>query len=88
MENVIPNDLLEDLFIIVVVLFSNIFLFIIYLNKIYHNINWRSSSVGQSARLIFVMSGVQIPPPLPLFCCNFSTIVITDQNISRDGAAR
>ena len=25
----------------------------------------RSSSVGQSARLIFVMSGVQIPPPLP-----------------------
>ena len=26
----------------------------------------RSSSVGQSARLIFVMSGVQIPPPLPL----------------------
>ena len=26
---------------------------------------WRSSSVGQSARLIFVMSGVQIPPPLP-----------------------
>lgn len=26
---------------------------------------WRDSSVGQSARLIFVMSGVQIPPPLP-----------------------
>ena len=27
---------------------------------------WRDSSVGQSARLIFVMSGGQIPPPLPI----------------------
>ncbi len=37
----------------------------------------RSSSVGQSARLIFVMSGVQIPPPLPTYSINLQSVIKT-----------